>query len=211
MLGKQVFTGLKFLRTVQMRPMVRLREARDATFANNQFVSALWSPNPGGGKQWQQFRENNFEWEAKWEAIQTDGLKKGAKSIIYFWPSNSHAMVTGNGYYTDTKENLDYIKTNMKLRPLSDRVSTFSFYLTLLLPFVALVFCLKRRPKVSLCLVGLSFVFFQIYSESLPVSSIRVDLVMSLPAMGLSFLVGLASLISIFKKWNKGKNKNVPN
>jgi hypothetical protein len=173
--------------------------------AIQQAITARWIENPAGGKQWLSYKLNLDQWAA----IPSSSVAKGTTAIIAFTPS-SIAMVTFEGYYADTTSNVAFIKANMKLRPLTDKFAEFAFYLTLLLPFIALALC-YFKPLPSLCLAGLSAILFFVYNASIPVSSnIRVDLLASLPAMACAALAAVLSMFFLYRRHRRIQVRTKP-
>lgn len=132
----------------------------------------------------------------EWDAMRIRSPAAGTKAIIMTWGG----MLSQDGFWADTEENLNTARTYQASRPMKDIFAEFAFYGSLIFPWMALalVFFL---PWTSMGIVLSGWAFAYIYEASVPSSSnIRADVVLTIPCAALGFFVFILASWLISKR-----------
>ncbi|MDP2109568.1 MAG: hypothetical protein Q8N48_11045 [Thiobacillus sp.] len=139
------------------------------------------------------------EWEAEkshWEEKKVIGPPAGTKLIVFTGYESSCSPLYKGFAFADTPGNLATALENAAYRPFLDRLrlTEMAFWLTLTFPLAGFI-CLFYSPKLASFIAMLAWPSYLFYDSMVSVTSIRLDVLFTYPALGIASLIAAVGFV----------------
>lgn len=171
-----------------------IRPCRDPIGDPRQPITAKWI---GNQDDFSKYAEEGRM--SEWETMRIRSPAAGNKAIIMY----RGGMLSQDGFWADTEENLNTARTYQASRPMNDRFAEFAFYGALIFPFIGLALVQFRpRTAMGIVLAGWASAYINEASIGNPLN-IRIDMLYILPCAGLGIFVFILASWAILQQRHK--------